>query len=258
MTAPFTPAPGRMAGIYRITPDGKSSIFFQSSDEYVMSLLTVGDKLYTGTADSGLIYEINPAGEAHCIYDSGEKAITALAVDRKGRLYAASAPKGLIYRIAPAGGVTTVWNKSKGAIFALLAAPTGELYAACGNVIYRMDTDDHVTILSDSDQAQFVALAMDPAGRLMAGSANVGTLYALQDSSTGTFESAVHDAGTVSHWGQNPLGRGRARRRESRVSPRAPATRPSPTLPGARGPRWRSRSPEYTSPAPPPASFNTA
>src|SRR5260370_5959493 len=167
-----------------------------------MSLLVAGDKLYAGTADSGLVYEIDPKGEARCIYDSEEKAITALARDAKGRLYAASAPKGIIYRISPGGAVTTAWDKSKGAIYALLAAPTGEVYAACGNVIYRLGTDDRVTILSDSNQAQVVALAMGNNGRLLAGSANVGPLYALTDATAGTFESAVHDAGTVARWRQ--------------------------------------------------------
>ena len=94
--------------IYRITPDGHSAVFFQARDQYVMSLLLAGDKLYAGTADSGLVYEIDRAGAARCIYDSDEKAITALAMDRKGRLCAASAPKGIIYRIAPSGAVTTL------------------------------------------------------------------------------------------------------------------------------------------------------
>jgi hypothetical protein len=98
--------------------------------------------------------------------------------------------------------VTTVWDKSKGPIYALTATASGEMYAACGNVIYRIGAGDKVTVLSDSQRAQFVALAADDAGRLFAGSANVGTLYALESSSSGSFESAVHDAKTVSQWGQ--------------------------------------------------------
>ena len=92
--------------IYRITPDGQSSVFFQTPDPYVMSLLVAGDRLYAGTADSGLVYEINRSGEARCLYDSDEKAITALARDGQGRLYAASAPKGIIYRITSTGTVS--------------------------------------------------------------------------------------------------------------------------------------------------------
>jgi outer membrane protein assembly factor BamB len=189
--------------IYRITPDGRSTVFFQSPDQYVMSLLVTGDRLYAGTADSGLVYEINRAsGEAHCIHDSDEKAITALARDTEGRLYAATAPKGLIYRIGANEMVTTIWDKSKGTIYALAAARSGEVYAACGNVIYRVGTDSKVTVLSDGKRAQFVALAVDEAGRLVAGSANVGTLYALEAAATGSFESAVHDARSVARWGQ--------------------------------------------------------
>jgi hypothetical protein len=188
--------------IYRITPDGQSSVFFQTPDPYVMSLLAAGDRLYAGTADSGLVYEIKRSGEARCIYDSDEKAITALARDGQGRLYAASAPKGVIYRITSTGTVTTLWDKSKSAIYALAAAPSGDLYAACGSVIYRVGSDDRVTILSDSSRAQFVALAVGEKGRLLAGSANVGTLYVLEPASEGSFTSAVHDAKTPSQWGQ--------------------------------------------------------
>jgi outer membrane protein assembly factor BamB len=188
--------------VYRITPDGQSSVFFQSPDRYVMSLLLSGDRLYAGTADSGLVYEIGRDGAARCLYDSDEKAITALALDSKGRLYAGSAPKGIIYRIPPEGPATTVWEKSKGAIYALAAAPSGQIYAACGNVIYRLGADDRVTILSDDNQAQFVALAVGHGGHLLAGSANIGAVYELQDAASGSFESAVHDAGTVSRWGQ--------------------------------------------------------
>ena len=69
-------------------------------------------------------------------------------------------------------------------------------------MIYRVGADDRITILSDSNRAQFVALAVGEKGNLVAGSANVGTLYALEPASEGTFESAVHDAKTVSQWGQ--------------------------------------------------------
>ena len=208
-----------------------------------MSLLATGKThLYTGTADSGLVCVISKSGDARCIYDSDEKAITALARDGQGRLYAASAPKGIIYRITPAGTVTTLWDKSKGAIYALATAPSGELYAACGNVIYHVRRTIRVTILYNSNRAQFVALCVGEKGQLMAGSANVGTLYALEPASKGTFDRRYtmlkrcrSGAGTAGSPPRRPD--------RSFISRRARATRRNRTPPGAPG----SRSPSSVS-----------
>src|SRR5439155_18932169 len=78
----------------------------------------------------------------------------------------------------------------------------GALYAACGNVIYRLESGESVTALSDSKRAQFMAIDWDSQGRLVAASANIGAVYRAEALPEGTFESTVHDAKTTARWGR--------------------------------------------------------
>ncbi|MBI3909797.1 MAG: hypothetical protein HY320_02550, partial [Armatimonadetes bacterium] len=189
--------------IYRIATDGKASLFFQTPESNVLSLLP-GEKgsLYAGTGESGLVFHIDAQGHGRVLYDSDQNAITALARDAQGNLYVATSPKGTITRIAPAGTARTYLDDARGGITALALGSDGMLFAGAANNIYCVEPGGDTLLLSDAKRAQFMALDRTDDGRLVAASANVGSLYAVDPGTTGTFESAVHDAKRPARWGR--------------------------------------------------------
>lgn len=195
--------------VYRIPRSGAPSILFRSSDRYIQSLVAAPDgTLYAGTAESGLIYAIHPDGSARVVLDSDQSAITALARDADGNLYAATggqsggSAKGTVIRISADGDVKTLWDKGKASVQALKLNDRGHLYAACGSAIYEIAPAGDVTVHSDTKRAQLMALDINSSGDVVAGSANVGTVYRLESSRTGTYESVVHDARVTARWGE--------------------------------------------------------
>jgi sugar lactone lactonase YvrE len=189
--------------LYRIPPGGKASLLFTVRDRSIVSLLLGPQgEVYAGTSDDGLVYRIEPDGRGQAILDTDQSAITALARDSAGNLFAAAAPKGTIYRIRPDGAVTTYFDRARSGVHALSMTKGDTLYAACSNLIYRLDSAENVTAISDSKRAQFVAMDWDSQGRLVAASANIGAVYRAEPGLEGSFESTVHDAKSTSRWGR--------------------------------------------------------
>ena len=186
--------------------DGKTDELCTVSDSSVMSLLVgPNNVLYAGAADEGRVYKISlgaGASRAEILYGTDQAAVTGLALDRAGNLYAACAPSGEIYKIEPDGTPRVHFNKSRGALYGLLGDGSGTLYACGGGAVMRIEPDGQATLLSDRKNAQFTALAWDDQGRMLAGSANIGTIYRLAPSVSGSFESTVHDAKLPSRWGR--------------------------------------------------------
>ena len=55
--------------------------------------------IYAGTGNRGKIYRITPDGESSLFYDSPEVSIMVLAIDPNDNIYAGTAPDGLIYKL---------------------------------------------------------------------------------------------------------------------------------------------------------------
>jgi sugar lactone lactonase YvrE len=197
---------GPNARVYRIKPGQTGAEEVCSlPTKSVMSLLLAKGVLYAGTAEDGGIYRIDPGvagGQPTMVYDTDQTTITGLAADAAGNLYAACAPSGDIYRIEPDGTPRLHFDKNKATPFGLLSDPGGTLYTASGNSLLRIEPDGAATLVSERRSALFTCLAWDDQGRLIAGSSNVGSVYRLAPSVTGTFESTIHDAKLPARWGR--------------------------------------------------------
>ena len=83
-------ATGTDGKIYKITPEGESSVLFDAEEKNIMTLLQHEKGFYAGSGDNGIIYHIMGDGTAKVIYQAKEKEVRALEMDSKGNLYAAA------------------------------------------------------------------------------------------------------------------------------------------------------------------------
>lgn len=100
--APKTkPRKVKSAEVWRISPDGRSEVLFQSKayGAYALALAERGRKLYVGAGAKGRVYAIDPAGKlaASVVASTQEhEEIVALLADGAGGLWAGTAHGGAV------------------------------------------------------------------------------------------------------------------------------------------------------------------
>ncbi|HYO81466.1 MAG TPA: PQQ-binding-like beta-propeller repeat protein [Bryobacteraceae bacterium] len=113
--------------------------------------------------------------------------------------------KSAVYRINVDGTVETLWSSKEENVYDLLLAARNEiLFSTDANGrIYRMGADRKATLLAQTNEGEttrllpsedFIVAATSTSGKLL----KIGAGAAAQ----GSYESPVHDAGSVSRWGQ--------------------------------------------------------
>jgi hypothetical protein len=135
--------------------------------------------LYAGTGDQGKIFKISPGGEVSLFFDSPEIGIMSLAVDPTDNVYAGTEPDGLIYKITPDGAPTTLFSTVEHYVWALVFDPNSVLYAGTGESgkIFKIMPDGTGTLLYDSPQSHIMSLLYDAKGWLYAGTEGKGITY---------------------------------------------------------------------------------
>jgi hypothetical protein len=191
----------------------KPEAFFKTNADHVMALLLdPQNNLYVGTGNDGILYKVTPSGTSSVLYDAKENAISGLAMTPNGTLYAVTGPKGVLYKIDPATGETTVaFDRASTFYTAIRTAADGTLYASTVNAllhIYPSPTDPTQTLvlpLDNPKDVDFLTIAVQPGGAVVAGTGNIGEIYTSQpessSASAGTFTSVVHDTKLSSRWG---------------------------------------------------------
>src|SRR5690349_11423472 len=82
----------------------KTRVFWDSEELQVHALAWQGDALLAGTSPDGKVYRITPDGKATVFFDPEETYVWALAVDRQQQVYVATGGKGRVYRLPKSGG----------------------------------------------------------------------------------------------------------------------------------------------------------
>lgn len=162
---------GNEGKIYKIQPDGTSSLFYDSPEVGILSLTVDADNnLYAGTSPDGLVYKINSEGIPTKQISLEEKYVWDLTFDSWGNLYAATGTNGKIFKIAPDGKYSVVFDSEETHIMCLLNRG-GVIYAgsADGGIIYKLDEKDHVSVVYQTGQKEVHCLAMDNQKNLYAG-----------------------------------------------------------------------------------------
>ena len=163
---------GNEGRIFKITPDGTSSLFFDSPEVNIYSLaVDSSDNIYAGTSPDGLVYKISPDGTASTLLSAKEKYVWALVFDNAGNLYAGTGTNGKIYKITTDGQNSVLCDSEETHIMSLhYSSGQNVLYAGSegGGIIYKITLDGHASVVYDTNEKEIHALAMDSQGNLYA------------------------------------------------------------------------------------------
>ena len=144
--------------VYKVTPEGKTSVAYTSPNSQVLSLAVDarGETVYAGTGPSAQVVRID-AGGAKVLCELRASYIWALAVDPKsGALYAATGPHGKIYRITPDGKASVFYDTKQDHVLCLAVGPEGRLYAGTDKTgrVYRIDAHGKGFVLYQAAQSE--------------------------------------------------------------------------------------------------------
>lgn len=156
-------ATGDEGKIYKITPNGKATVAFDSEDSQVFCLVAAPDgTIYAGTGPSGLIIRMDATGNASILHDSSENYIWALVFDRETQsLFAATGPHGRIDRVdCTTGKATTFFQSKQNHILCLVRSPTGTLFAGTDKqgLVYQIDAQAKSRVLMQAAQSEIRCL----------------------------------------------------------------------------------------------------
>jgi hypothetical protein len=204
-------AAGSPARVYRITPDGKSTIIFEPQELQVQALKAgPGGAIYAATAPDGKVYKIehkageksepkksapdtsskdaaakdpakptlDPSWTSSIYFEPGTKYIWDLLFDKSGNLYIATGDHGEIYRVTPKGDHSVFFKSDETHIRVLALDAQGNLIAGTdgSGLIYRISPAGEGFVLYSAPKKEITALALDRDGNIYA--AGVGEKHA--------------------------------------------------------------------------------
>jgi len=153
----------------------------------------------TVTADAQAGIDLKPKPEA-----PKPPAATEAQPVAQPLLDVAGIEKSAIYRIAPDNTVETIWSSKEENAFDLVTDGSDVTFSTdVRGRIYRLASDLSATLLVETREGETIRLAKTAEG-LLAGTSNIASLLRLASGvqTSGSYESAVHDAGTVARWGR--------------------------------------------------------
>ncbi len=163
----------------------------------------------TDSADSQADSEIKPKADA-------PRAASGQLVQQLGTSPLAEIPgvdKSAVYKINPDDTVETLWSSKEENVYSLVArsaAPGAKqsgdsLYFATDaqGRLYRLGADRKATLMVETNEGEATRLLESPDG-LVAATGDMGKLFRLADAAgaSGSYESPVHDSGSVARWGR--------------------------------------------------------
>jgi len=191
-------ATGAPARVYRITPDGKSSIIFEPQELQVQTLeVAPNGVIYAATAPDGKVYKIerkaaekktssqneskpgkddaakpalDPAWSSTIYFAPETKYIWDLALDKSGNLYVATGDHGEIYKVAANGDHSLFFKSDETHIRVLALDAQGNLIAGTdgSGLIYRISPAGEGFVLYSAAKKEITALVLDRQGNIFA------------------------------------------------------------------------------------------
>lgn len=113
--------------------------------------------------------------------------------------------KSAVYKINPDDTVETLWTSKDENVYSLVARPNGPLYFSTDGQgrLYRLGADRKATLIVETNEGEATRLLESPNG-LLAATGDMGKVFRLADAAgpSGSYESPVHDSGSVARWGR--------------------------------------------------------
>ncbi|MCE5310173.1 MAG: hypothetical protein LLG20_21270 [Acidobacteriales bacterium] len=185
-------ATGDKGEVHRVTPAGKGGVFFKTDETHARSLaIDARGNLIVGTEPGGLILRVSPAAEGFVLYQAAKREVTAVAVAADGTVYAAAAgartaaapPVVMPVPVAPVPAPAPA-APAQGTTRTAVAVPStfvpGAASLTGGSEVYRIETDGFPRKIWSHPQEIVYTLAVDRAGRAIAGTGNKGNIYRLE------------------------------------------------------------------------------
>src|SRR5579871_6142560 len=169
-------ATGAPARVYRVTPDGKSSVIFEPKELQVQSIALGQDgSVYAATSPDGKVYRITrkpggaaaaPEFAAETFFDPKTKYIWDMEFDAQGRLYIATGDNGEIFRVEKNGQGAVFFKSDEAHMRVLAFDPKGNLIAGSdgSGLVYRISPTGEGFVLYSAAKKEITALAVDAAG----------------------------------------------------------------------------------------------
>jgi hypothetical protein len=199
-------ATGDDGKVFKVTPDGKTSVVYTAEDSQVLCLARAADgAVYAGTGPNGHVVRIEADGKAKVVRRGDGLYVWSLVVDGKTRdVYAGTGPRGAIYRITPDGRSSVFYQTKQEHVLCLALAADGNLYAGSdkAGLVYRIDARGKGFVVFSAPQSEVRSLLVTPqaiyAGtsaptsrRRFASSGNAGPGGSPSPSGSGTSSAAV-------------------------------------------------------------------
>jgi hypothetical protein len=113
--------------------------------------------------------------------------------------------RSALYKINPDFTVETLWSSKDENVYSLVVEPNGRIAFATDahGRVYRMNADRKPALIVQTNEGEATRLVEGSNG-LLAATGDMGKLYRLDEraGTSGTYESPVHDSGTVARWGR--------------------------------------------------------
>ncbi|MGF1582288.1 MAG: hypothetical protein ACFCD0_23435 [Gemmataceae bacterium] len=189
-------ATGGEGKIFCITPAGKISVVYTSSDSQILCLARSKDgSIYAGTGPSGTLVRIPAKGEPKVVAKHLGRYVWSLAIDDKtDTVFTGTGPKGRVYEVSSSGKVSLFYDTKQSHILSLARDDKGTLYAGTdkGGLVYRINSEAKGFVVYSAPQSEIRSLVAS-GGAVYAGtSAPVGkTSSGSSYASSGTFFSPL-------------------------------------------------------------------
>src|SRR6185436_19496203 len=143
------------------------------------SALDGAGNAFVGTGHDGKIFRVTPDGKGTLLYKTSELDVTALAIARDGALLAATSPDGKVYRITADGKAETYFDPTDKYIWSLAVLNDGALAVGSGDAgkLYRVSgagANPETSLLIKTNQTHVISLAVSKQGDLIAGTDPAG------------------------------------------------------------------------------------
>lgn len=165
---------GHDGKVFRVTPDGKGTLVYKSSELDVTALAVAGDgAVYAGTSPDGKVYRLSGEGKAEVYFDPADKYIWSLAVMNDGSLAVGTGDSGKLYRVRASGAkpeASLLISTNQTHVMSLAVNKQGDLIAGTdpGGLVLRISSDGKAFGLYDASLREIHALAAAPDGSVYA------------------------------------------------------------------------------------------
>src|SRR6266481_3483269 len=165
---------GHDGKIFRVSPDGKGTLFYKASELDVTALAVAGDgAIYAGTSPDGKVYRLSGEGKAEVYFDPPDKYIWSLALMNDGSLAVGTGDSGKLYRVRAAGAKpesSLLISTNQTHVMSLAVNKQGDLIAGTdpGGLVLRISPDGKAFGLYDASLREIHALAAAPDGSVYA------------------------------------------------------------------------------------------